>query len=307
MEQVAEYMAKHFQGKTIAISSGYCPDCLKKGTTDVEKVPAATAACIKFWEAFFDSKRLDPFIVLNSFIPAVYANNPSAPEGRPEVVSRAYFSKTLLDLSRPGVKCPDGAHCDPTCIFCNCLVDKALGKYYVTKSDPPFIVHQGCLSQCTYTQPGTGKKKCKAMVPNVPRYFENFQCGMCHTHAQHMRTPQQTMVLIRPQSRRFEPPPPAAMQGQTATHVPSQVPIPAQAPRPKPPTPAQTKLTRLGENKYSHDIRRMLKTPPTATSVGSAKAQAPGSYTRPEVVFTPHAARSGSSGRPKRKRLDDSP
>lgn len=315
MGSVARYMAENYNGKIVPVWTDYCPECLKGGNPNVVNLAKTVIEREKFWESEFNEKRLDPFMVLCSFIP-----KQMAPGGDKVITTYAHFNKPLINLSQPGERCPEGKHCFPTCIFCNCYVPETQDPKIVTKSDPPFHVHPGCLTQCAYTIPGTGtgqKNRCKVMVPCIPVYYPDFQNGMCKEHAKAMRERAQggdavsihrcvkgkAHVLIRG-GMDFAPP----TDAQAKVFVPPEKASDAKA---KTATKSKTpsKLERLGESKYSHDIRGMFHdkgSEDSKSSVGDS-----GVYKRPEVVFTPHvkqatnAAKTGKK-RAKRTRLSSS-
>jgi len=283
MDQVADFMARQYTGKIIPVYTDYCPECLKKGKPDVLNVPKDPGERRAFWAGLFEEKTLDPCIVLNCFIPA-------------HAASTAHFSKSLIDLGKPGKACTQGMQCDPVCIFCHCIVDKSR-PHVVTKSEVPLNVHQGCLSQCTYVEPGSGKKhQCKAMVPRIPSYFQCFQIGVCTEHGRLMReapsgVPLGALGAARQQTlKRFEPPMQFAAPPPPVPKPPAVKPSSTKPSSTKPPAP--TKLSRLGEDKYTHDIRSMFK----------ETAKEP--YQRPEVVFTPHASATKARSKRRRRNFD---
>lgn len=335
MERVAEFLAEQYEGKVVTRTEDFCPDCcLGNYKQFVVIMPKSVSERKEFWMGEFEAKRLDPFAVLCNFVPKQIGGN--------MIASYAHFTRNLLNLSKPGQKCAEGRNCNPTCIFCNCIIPETQDPKIATISDPPFHVHPGCLAQCSYIPPGSGarnKIQCKKMIPCIPMHFRDFQGkGMCREHAEIARKEAERQLLgldfVAPVTAVIQPayrgkkamdfaPPDASLGPYPKVFVPpDKEPHKAvkSAAKPKP----NSKLERLGESKYSHDIRCMFTKPVEETSNGSnpkgsnpkgsnPKGSNPkGSnakgfkdpkkqgYKPPEVVFTPHPKKDKKTSKRKR-------
>lgn len=313
MERVAEFLGDQYEGKIVTRTEDYCPQCLKGSYSQrVVMMSKKASERREFWMSEFEEKRLDPFAVLCNFVPKQVGGN--------MIASYAHFTRNLLNLSKPGKRCAEGRNCDPTCIFCNCIIPETQEPKITTVSDPPFHVHPGCLTQCSYVAPGSGarsKVQCKKMIPCIPVHFRDFQGkGMCREHTEIARKEAERQLfgldfvapVVQPVSRGkkamdFAPPDDSPGQYPKVFVPPDREPHKAAKTAAKP--KSNSKLERLGESKYSHDIRGMFFSKPVkessnGTSSKASKNPKKQGYERPEVVFTPHSKPDKKAGKRKR-------
>lgn len=279
MERVAEFLAEQYEGKVVTRTEDFCPDCcLGNYKQFVVIMPKSVSERKEFWMGEFEAKRLDPFAVLCNFVPKQIGGN--------MIASYAHFTRNLLNLSKPGQKCAEGRNCNPTCIFATASSPRRR----TPRSPRSATLPSTCILAAWPSAPTSPWFWCEEQDPVQeddtvhPHAFPRLSReGDVQEHAEIARKEAERQLLgldfVAPVTAVIQPayrgkkamdfaPPDASLGPYPKVFVPpDKEPHKAvkSAAKPKP----NSKLERLGESKYSHDIRCMFTKPVEETSNGS--------------------------------------